>query len=132
MSIALFYGEASSFQNEFDVSRARRLFELAVGPIENSLIGVRKVFIETDQETSALPFPALVQSPAPSKSWNISSDWTPDWLVRHFAISRVPSLAGFASEPSPIETPPRPLLAAGDPAFELGRGQSKCAAMRGR
>jgi CHAT domain-containing protein len=115
--IAQFYGDASRPQNEFSLGSARRLYELAVGPISDSLAQVHTLFIETDEQMSALPFPALVESPSPSPTWTVFSEWTPAWLVHHYAISLIPSLAAFATGAPQAERLPRPILAAGNPTF---------------
>jgi CHAT domain-containing protein len=118
--MALFYGSASD-SGEFELGPPGRLYELAISPIASELNDVHQMFIEADQEASAVPFAALIELPPPSLSWNISLDWTPAWLIQRFAISRVPSLAGFAWESDRVQSPPRPLLAAGNPNF--GREQ---------
>ena len=58
--IALFYGSASN-SSGFDLGPPRRLYELMISPIASELNDVHQVFIDADQEASAVPFAALIE-----------------------------------------------------------------------
>jgi CHAT domain-containing protein len=120
-NINLSVGEISDetqTSTDLELRPFEHLYATLIAPIRAELDGITTLYIEPDLETARVPFVALLQTSSASPNWRISSNWTPQWLVRQFAISFIPSLPSFATDHLRPSRTPRYLLAAGDPKVE--------------
>ncbi|MEO0465627.1 MAG: CHAT domain-containing protein [Pseudomonadota bacterium] len=67
----------------FDANAARDLYDALIAPIETQLAGARTLIIAADGPIAAVPFAGLIRRPDA-----LSSE--PDWLIRRWAVSRIP------------------------------------------
>lgn len=105
-------GESHGTLRRFDTGLAYQLYALLFGPAEDDLAGVTHVVTTVNGALASLPFGVLVASPPkPGQSYGDT-----DWLVRHYALTLVPSVRSFADlrRATPPEQAPRPMIGFGD------------------
>ncbi len=94
--------------------RGASLYESVFKPLEAALPGAKKLIIVADGALSYLPFEAIV-----SQGRNKSASQAPGFLIDRFAISYAPSASALASiKGRDHSTPPKALLAFGDPDYD--------------
>ena len=77
----------------FDVALANALYRELLGPVAGELDGIRHVVFVTHGPLASLPLAVLVAGEkTPDSSYQNA-----DWLVRHFAVSQVPTFASFVA-----------------------------------
>lgn len=102
----------------FDVPLAQGLYRELLGPLEDQFGGVHHIVFVAHGPLASLPLAVLV-TPAPVTSASANGGTT-DWLVRHYAISQVPTLGSFVAlreAGARRAAAPRPILAFAAPAF---------------
>lgn len=130
--IANRWSQGHAFQ-PLRLTEAKRLYDILVGPAEESLQGVKVLLIEADATIARVPFGALISTQPPSPTWSVDTLWTPDWLSGRYMISFIPSLATVARDRSVGDRPARDVLAAGDPVVADRRSTTTdaCSAILG-
>jgi len=97
----------------FDPSLAAALYADLLGRLEESLAGKAHLIVVPPPDMLRLPFAALVTRPPATGA-------SPDWLIRHHAVSVLPSIAGLralrAASASGTAVPGR-FLGVGDPVL---------------
>jgi CHAT domain-containing protein len=117
--------------NEFDMEAAHELYKHLFKGIEPQLQGLEHLIVVPSGALASLPFGLLVTDKPSGNDYSKAA-----WLTRRFAISHVPSMQAFFTLRSTrrASTPPRPLLAFGDPALRGaagGRGDDSVLAKAG-
>jgi CHAT domain-containing protein/tetratricopeptide (TPR) repeat protein len=100
----------------FDLELANTLYRELLEPVAGELDGIRHVVFVAHGPLASLPLAVLVAGkPAPGGSYRDA-----DWLLRHFAISQVPTLGSFVAlreAASHHRAPPLPFLGFAAPDF---------------
>lgn len=97
---------------QFDVGSAHKIYKELLAPFEEELKTSKHLIVATSGQLAQLPFAVLPRKPDAAN---------PAWLVRDIAISHVPTANGWLALKRLSKQPvaPQPLLAWGDPAFDL-------------
>ena len=97
----------------FDFELAQDIHLALLGPLAADLSGKRHLIFVPDAATMALPFHLLITDPPDSAT----TPSTARWLLRDFAVSVIPSVAGFHALRTEVETtrPRGSFLGIGDP-----------------
>ncbi len=102
----------------FDMQLAHSLYSELLGPLEDQLGGIGRIVFVTHGPLASLPLSVLI---AKGDTRQQGADLQgPDWLVRHFAISQVPTLGSFVAlreAGARRSVAQRPILAFAAPAF---------------
>ena len=102
----------------FDKQLAHNLYAELLGPLEDQLGGVRHIVFVTHGPLASLPLSALIaKGDVQPHGDNLPG---PDWLIRHFAVSQVPTLGSFVAlreAGARQAAAPQPVLAFAAPAF---------------
>ena len=95
----------------FDQARASAIYQALLGPIEASLAGKKHLIVATSGPLAQMPLAVL-----PTRA-----SGSPGWLIEQHAISHVPAASGWLAIQKMARRPtaPEPLLAWGDPVFDL-------------
>jgi len=104
----------------FDLALANSLYRGLLAPVSNELDGVDHVIFVTHGPLASLPLAALVMSEKAPENTNGGSYRDADWLVRHFAVSQVPTLGSFVALREAADrhlSPPLPFLGFAAPDF---------------
>lgn len=102
-----------------DLGRAHVLYNLLVGPITPAIAGKRHLIIVPSGPLTGLPFHILVSKASPAGGTLDDRLKVADWMIRHWAISIVPSVTSlralrhFASKGRAN----RAFIGIGDPVF---------------
>lgn len=105
-------GQSKGRLKRFDLGLAHQLYTLLLGPAADDLSGVTHLVMTVNGALASLPFAVLVASPpAPGQSYGEA-----DWLVRHYALTLVPSVRSFADlrRATPPRRAAKPLIGFGD------------------
>ncbi|HSR77339.1 MAG TPA: CHAT domain-containing tetratricopeptide repeat protein [Xanthobacteraceae bacterium] len=106
-----------SSNKPFDVKLAYELYELILGPVENSIAKKSRLLMVMNGALTSLPPQVLVTSDPTGKDLKST-----DWLIRRQAISILPSvysLKVLRGEKAKVAAA-KPLIGFGDPVFNRG------------
>jgi len=108
------FADAEALREHLEAGRA--LTELLLDPVLDELTDIDRLVVATDGPLHDLPFSTLI-GPA------VMLDGVPDYAVRRFAITHVPSAAAWlllrerAGRAERMSAPPTRLVAVGDPSW---------------
>ncbi|MCW5750784.1 MAG: tetratricopeptide repeat protein [Alphaproteobacteria bacterium] len=115
-----FPGMLASDVRPFDLVAAHQLYRLLFGQAETFLAPARRLLTVSDGALQSLPLAVLVRSmPASGQDHEAA-----DWLVRHFALTTLPSASSLVSlrDVQPRRETGGPFVGFGDPLFSGGPG----------
>ncbi|MBY6047174.1 CHAT domain-containing protein [Vannielia litorea] len=104
---------SSHAEGEFALEAAHWLYEQTFGVVEKNLEGKTHLYVELRGAMAALPPQLLVRRPA-------SSLEEADWMVRHHAITVIPSVFSMRAMDIARDAPtaPEPILGVANPIFD--------------
>jgi CHAT domain-containing protein len=109
-------GLATSRMPAFDHAAAQELYAQLLAPLEQGLAGKTSLVIAAGGVLGQIPFGILETAAVPR---TVAMKDTP-WLIKKAAITHVPSVAAWLSMRAlPHQTASQPMLAWGDPLFNL-------------
>ena len=80
---------------ELDLGASFTLYNALVAPIESALAGADHLIVVPDGALASLPFGVLLRTQATQQPTELSQYQQFDWLIRHYAISVMPSIASL-------------------------------------
>ncbi len=104
----------------FDLASGHRLYQQLLAPFEPALRASRHLIVATSGHLAQVPFAVLPRQ--------LGTGPVP-WLIRDIAVSHVPTANGWLALKRLSQQPPapQPLLAWGDPAFDLAAAPASAA-----
>lgn len=112
---ALPVGHEPALQTE----RLYALYRDLLGPLQKPLSDVKSLLVTTNGVLASLPFAALVLQPPTAGS-------QPDWLVRHMAVTQLPSASALLAlrRVAQPKVATKALIGFGDPLFKADPGRT--------
>jgi CHAT domain-containing protein len=116
-------GQSASRMPAFDHVASQELYQKLLAPVQSGLAGKTSLIVAAGGVLGQIPFGVLQTGHFDKRSANgkAASGMDAPWLIKQAAITHVPSVAAWLSMRAlPHKTAEQPMMAWGDPLFNLG------------